>query len=170
MSSEFKYTKSMIEWRRGVILQKLSMGLSQSDIARDLQLHPSTISLDCQWLRETSRQNLQTQIEERIPQQYAECNTGLKIVLKKAWEVANEPDSKKSEVLQSLGLISDVYGKLMDLSTDGKTLEQAISWIERKKESLQQDQEQQEKDVELSGSTQELEGETEELEEENTHD
>lgn len=166
MSDQFKFHKSAIEWRRSVVLQKLSMGLSQSEIAKELQLHPSTISLDCQWLRETSRQNLQTQIEERVPQQFAECNTGLKIILKKAHEIANNPNSRTSEVLQSLSLISDVYGRLMDLSTDSKILAQAISWIERKKESLQQEQEQQEQSMELTSSEQDFDSEEEELQEE----
>jgi IS30 family transposase len=163
MSSEFKIHRSAIEWRRGIVLQRLSQGWSQQEIANELQLHQSTISLDCQWLRETSRQNLQTQIEERIPQQYAECHMGYKTILKMAYQIANDPNSKKSEVLQSLGLISDVYGKLMDLSTDGKTLEQAISWIDKKKELLKQDQQVQEED--LSSSSEDLDGAEEELEE-----
>lgn len=156
----------MIQWRREIILQKLSQGWSQSEIARELRLHPSTISLDCQWLRETSKQNLQTQIEERVPQQFAECNVGLKIILRKAFDIANDPNSRKAEVLQSLGLISDIYGKLMDLSTDSKVISQAISWIEKKKERLQREQEQQDQEMELSGSSEDLDGATEELEEE----
>jgi DNA-binding NarL/FixJ family response regulator len=52
MSDNFKFTKSAIEWRRNTVLAKLAKGYSQSDIAKELQLHPSTISLDVQFLKE----------------------------------------------------------------------------------------------------------------------
>lgn len=147
MSEQFKFHKSAIEWRRGVVLQKLSEGYSQSEIAQELKLHPSTISLDCQWLRETSAQNLHVHIEERIPEQYQRCRAGYEIVLRRSWEIANNPNSKTSEVLDSLKLFSDTHTKLKELSTDEKTIDQAISWIEKKKEILkQQEQEQQEQE------------------------
>jgi predicted CopG family antitoxin len=39
---------------------------------------------------------------------------------------------------QSLVLISDTYDKLKNLSTEEKTLEEAIEWITKKKEQLEQ--------------------------------
>jgi DNA-binding NarL/FixJ family response regulator len=36
----------MIEWRRNMVLSKLVQGHSQAEIAKELKLHPSTISLD----------------------------------------------------------------------------------------------------------------------------
>jgi DNA-binding NarL/FixJ family response regulator len=44
-----KHTKNMIEWRRNTVLSKLAKGYSQAEIAKELQLHPSTISLDVQF-------------------------------------------------------------------------------------------------------------------------
>jgi transcriptional regulator with XRE-family HTH domain len=141
MSSEFKYTKDMIEWRRNMVLQRLSSGFSQSDIAKELKLHPSTISLDCQYLRLKAREDMQLHIEERIPIQYEQCHIGYKMIMRRAYEISNNPNSKTSEVLDSLRLMSDTYDKLMNLSTDPQTLKAAIEWIEKKKESLQQEQE-----------------------------
>jgi IS30 family transposase len=164
MSSEFKYTKNMIEWRRNTVLQKLSQGFSQSEIAKELKLHPSTISLDCQWLKETAQQNLHDHVE-RIPQQYEECRIGYKTILRRAYEISCNPNSRTSEILQSLSLISDIYERLKELSLDEKTLLQAISWIENKKKELQQgqEQEQQYQQSEFSGSEQTFDGESEEL-------
>ena len=46
----------MIGWRRDFVLQKLSKGWNQTQIAKELQLHPATISLDVQFLREQAQQ------------------------------------------------------------------------------------------------------------------
>jgi transposase-like protein len=169
MSEEIKFHKSAIQWRRDIILQKLSQGYSQSEIARELRLHPSTISLDCQFLRHQSAQNIQSHIEERIPMRYAEVNEGLKLLLRKAWQIINNPNSKTSEILSAITSVANVYDKWLTVSTDEKTVLQAINWINKKKESLHQEQESQEQSTDSEVSEQELEGETKELEEENSH-
>jgi hypothetical protein len=165
MNEEIKFHRSAIQWRRDIILQKLSQGYSQSEIARELRLHPSTISLDCQYLRQQSAQNLQQHIEERIPMRYAEVNEGLKLLLRKAWGIINNPNSKTSEVLSAITSVTNVYDKWLTVSTDEKTILQAINWINKKKESLQQDQEQQVQPVELDSSNEDLDGAEEDLEE-----
>jgi IS30 family transposase len=146
MSEEIKFHKSAIQWRRDIILQKLSQGYSQSEIARELRLHPSTISLDCQFLRNQAAANLQEHIEERIPMRYAEVNEGLKLLLRKAWQIINNPNSKTSEILSAITSVANVYDKWLTVSTDEKTILQAINWINKKKESLQQEQEPQAQD------------------------
>jgi DNA-binding NarL/FixJ family response regulator len=66
LRDNYKFDKLAIEWRRSVVLQKLSQGYNQSEIAKELQLHPSTISLDCQWIRERNKQNIQTFVSEKF--------------------------------------------------------------------------------------------------------
>jgi hypothetical protein len=46
------------------------MGWSQAEIAKELQLHPSTISLDVQYLKEQAKEELQSHISERLPFEY----------------------------------------------------------------------------------------------------
>jgi hypothetical protein len=50
--------------------------------------------------------------------QYEECQAGLKLILRKAYQIA-EKSTKPQEVLSAIGLAVDIYGKLMDLSTNG---------------------------------------------------
>jgi DNA-binding NarL/FixJ family response regulator len=71
MSNNFKFSKTAIEWRRNTVLQKLAKGYSQADIAKELQLHPSTISLDVQFLKEQAQRELIVHIKEVIPFEYA---------------------------------------------------------------------------------------------------
>jgi IS30 family transposase len=164
MSEEIRFHKSAIQWRRDIILQKLSQGYSQAEIARELQLHPSTISIDCQYLRQCAAQDMKNHIEERIPMRYAEVDTGLRILLRKAYGILNDPNSKTSEVLSAITSIANVYDKWLAIPTDEPTLNQAISWINKKKESLQKEQEQDQKEqsVDSEGSDQDSEGESEE--------
>lgn len=127
MSEEIRFHRSAIQWRRDMVLQKLSQGYSQAEIAKELQLHPSTISLDCQYLRQCAAQDMKSHIEERIPMRYAEVDAGLRILLRKAYGIVNNPNSKTSEVLDAISKITNVYDKWLAIPTDEKTLDQAVS-------------------------------------------
>jgi hypothetical protein len=149
--------QSLIFIRRSRIEEMLAKGYtSQIAIARELHISESTVSRDIIFLKQEAQRNLKEHIQLRIPHQYSLCETGLKIVLRRAYEIANYPNNSTSENIQSLSLIANIYGRLMELSTDEKTIAQAISWIEKKKQQLmdelqkevqqvqhQQDQEQQ---------------------------
>jgi predicted transcriptional regulator len=87
MSDDFKFTKSAIEWRRNTVLSKLAKGYSQSDIAKELQLHPSTISLDVQYLKERARNELKTHLTERLPFEHARVTNGIIDLLRKTHEI-----------------------------------------------------------------------------------
>jgi hypothetical protein len=112
---------------------------SQVEISRILNISESSVSRDIDYLKQAAQRSLKEHIELRIPHQYSICETGLKIVLRRAYDIANNPNNTTSENIQSLSLIANIYGRLMELSTDEKTIAQAVSWIERKKEQLMQE-------------------------------
>lgn len=58
--------------------------------------------------------------------QYEECQAGLKLILRRAYEIAGK-STKPQEVLSAMGLAVDIYGKLMNLATDGATFQQAVN-------------------------------------------
>jgi len=72
-----RYTKDMISWRRDFVLQKLSQGWNQTQIAKELKLHTSTISLDAQYLKERARNELKTHLTERLPFEHARVTNGI---------------------------------------------------------------------------------------------
>ena len=125
MSDNFKYTKSMIEWRRNTVLSKMAKGYSQAEIAKELQLHPSTISLDVQWLKETSQKELETHIESKIPLEYTRAMAGLNILLRKANETLENATDPKIK-LQTMALLMDLYNSIMQLNTNGGIIQQAM--------------------------------------------
>jgi DNA-binding transcriptional regulator LsrR (DeoR family) len=132
--------QDLINIRRSRIAELLAKGhTNQSLIARALNISEPTVSRDIDYLKQEAQRSLKEHIESRIPHQYSICETGLKIVLRKAYDIANNPNNTTSENTQSLSLIANIYGRLMELSTDEKTIAQAISWIEKKKEQLMQE-------------------------------
>lgn len=129
--------QTLIDIRRSEIEKMLAKGFTNhGEIARVLNISRPTVTRDIDYLRQEAQRNLKEHIESRIPHQYSLCETGLKIVLRRAYELANNPNNSTSENIQSLSLIANIYGRLMELSTDEKTIAQAVSWIEQKKKQL----------------------------------
>jgi DNA-binding transcriptional regulator LsrR (DeoR family) len=139
MSSDLKYEQSNIELRRTKVLELLAQGLRQSEMSDKLGVSPATISLDIQYLRCTAQESIKTHIEEKIPMQFSECETGLKLILRKAHELINN-SSRPQDQINAMGLAADIYSKLMDLSTNGAILTKTLRWIaEQKKLTAEED-------------------------------
>jgi predicted transcriptional regulator len=142
MSSEFKFSNELIQLRRAKVLELVAQAIPQNGIAKHLGVSPATISLDMQYLRETAKTNIRNHIEERIPMQYEEYQAGLKLILRKTYDIVDKSTSKPQEVLSAMSLAVDIYGKLMDLSTNGAILDKTVRWLEDRKKILPTPEEQ----------------------------
>jgi hypothetical protein len=131
-----KYNKELISIRRAKVLELTAQGLVQSEIAKRLSVSQAVVSLDMQCLRETAKSSMKTHIEERIPMQYEECLTGLKLILRKIYEIIGDKSKKSEEQLAAMNLAVNIYGKLMDLSTNGAILEKTLAWVEDRKKLM----------------------------------
>jgi hypothetical protein len=78
-------TKTQAEWRRAKVLETISKGNSQTEIAGILQVDLSIISRDVFYLRQQAKQNIRKSIDERLPEEYEECLVGLTSVLRETW-------------------------------------------------------------------------------------
>src|SRR5918995_5047214 len=164
MSDSFKYTKNMIEWRRNMVVSYLAKGWSQQDIAKELKIHPSTISLDVQFLKEKSKKDLETHLSDRLPFEYARAMEGINNVLKRVSEISDSAADNKTK-MECLKLQIELYKSLVSMATDGGIIEKAMKMIkiisplpgEDIPAESQEDKEQKEDDV----STEETETETE---------
>src|ERR671937_1895026 len=108
-------TKRQVEWRRAKVLELLSKGDSQSEIAKTLQVDLSIISRDVYFLRQQAKANIKRYIDERLPEEYEKCLVGLTAITKEAWNTANNTEDKR-EKIQALSLAKDCYSmKLTDL-------------------------------------------------------
>ena len=136
MSTDFKFSKELVEFRRAKVLELAAQAVPQSQIAQKLGVSPATISLDMQYLRESAKSKIRNHIEDTIPAQYQECQAGLKLILRKTCDIVDDKSKRTEEQLAAMSLAVNIYGKLMDLSTNGAILEKTTKWLAQKKEQL----------------------------------
>jgi transposase len=126
--------KRQAEWRRNQVLELSSKGLSQSDIAKILQISISTISRDLYLLREQAKDNIKKYIDERLPAEYEKCLVGLNSILKEAWITAAKAEDKR-EKLQALSLAKECYSMKLELLTNATVVDDAIRFVSEKSQN-----------------------------------
>jgi hypothetical protein len=114
--------------------------------AEELQIDQSTVSRDVQYLRQNAQANLQKHIQQKLPEEYQRCLTGMNQVLKLSWQIANnntrqggqEHNDNSNLVttgddrtrLQALSLINNCYKYIMDLTINGVVITDAIKFVQ----------------------------------------
>jgi hypothetical protein len=144
-----KKQQEQIDWRRAKVPELMSKGeTNQSEMAKTLQVDRSVISKDVAILREHSRENLQRHIQDKLPEEYQRCLTGMNQVLKLSWDIANKSKSSSNDNgetltvtddrtrLQALSLINDCYKYILDLTTNSVVITDAIKFVQTTKEKL----------------------------------
>ena len=124
-----------LEWRRSKVRELLVKGYNHYEIADTLLIPRSTITKDVQYLRQEDRENLQSHIQERLPQEYENCMTGINRILKMTWEIAEKPTDDKIK-LQAFAQLNEGYKFKMDLTTNGVVVTDAIKYIQGKMDHL----------------------------------
>jgi hypothetical protein len=79
-----KLTKKQesIQWRRNRVMQYHMMGLSETEIAKQLQINQPTISNDIAFIRAESTKQIQTLIQNELPLQFRKCRSALQLIQK----------------------------------------------------------------------------------------
>jgi IS30 family transposase len=142
----------MVDWRRNKVQQLLVRGYSQWDVAEELQIDQSTVSRDIQYLRQQAQENVQKHIQQKLPEEYQRCLTGMNQVLELSWQIANNTPKQNGQDhndnintittgddrtrLQALSFINDCYKYIMDLTTNGVVITDAIKFVQTNKEKL----------------------------------
>ena len=124
-----------IEWRRSKILELSSDGYNQREISQKLQITKSVVNRDVLFLRKQARENLQYHIQDRIPEEYQNCMTGMKRNLKQTLEIAETTSDPRTK-LQARAIANDCYKYIMDLTTNGVVITDAIKFVQTNKEKL----------------------------------
>jgi hypothetical protein len=128
--------QQQIEWRRGRVLELSSQGRTEREIATMLQVGKTTVDRDLVYLRRQSQENLRFHIQERLPEQYQKCMNGLNQVLKIGWNIVQSDSSSAANRLQALALVNDSYKYIMDLTTNGVVVTDAIKYVQGKMDHL----------------------------------
>jgi transcriptional regulator len=94
-----------LQWRRSKVVEMRAKGMSQIEIARELQVSDSSISSDVQYLREQAKESIKEYVTEHLPEQYQVCLSALGTILKHAFEILEtSPDNR--EKLQATKLFN----------------------------------------------------------------
>ena len=113
-----------------------------------MQISQPTVNRDIGYLRGQARQNLQKHIQDKLPEEYQNCMVGINQVLKICWEIVNKSRNVNNDngqtvtmtdnktVLQALALINDSYKYVMDLTTNGVVVTDAIKFVQTNKEKM----------------------------------
>jgi hypothetical protein len=102
---------------------------SQRDIATSLQIGLGTVNKDLSFLRKQARENLQYHIHNKIPEEYQNCMTGLKRIIKQTTEIADTVTDPKTK-LQAFAQLTEGYKYIMELTTGGVIITDAIKYVQ----------------------------------------
>jgi hypothetical protein len=136
MDQQQQPKQQQIEWRRARVLELSSQGRTEREIAAILQIGKTTVDRDLVYLRKQAQENLKLHIQERLPEQYQKCMIGLNQVLKMGWDIVHNDSSTAANRLQALALINDSYKYVMDLTTNGVVITDAIKFVQTNKDKL----------------------------------
>jgi hypothetical protein len=143
--------RRQIEWRRAKVLELSSQGHSQREISDIIHVGIGTVNRDTVYLRNQAQENLKTHIQDKLPEEYQKCMTGINQVLQICWEIVNKSRNVNNNdnghqtvttitdnktVLQALALINDCNKYKMDLTTNGVIITDAIKFVQANKEKL----------------------------------
>ena len=124
-----------LEWRRSEVLELLSKGNSQSEIAKTLQVDLSIISRDVYFLRQQAKDNIKRYIDERLPEEYEKCLVELNAITKEAWNAAQNTEDKR-EKIQALSLAKECYSMKLELLTNATVVDDAIRFVSQKSKGV----------------------------------
>ena len=131
---ELKFYKSAIDWRRNLVLQMLSEGHNQAYIARTLKLHPSTISIDVQYLRVEARRHMNTFITERLPMAVTKSCNALDNITTAAWHLARNTNDDSIRI-KALNLIKDTEHEKLEIVSNVNIVDQIITQTEQRQQA-----------------------------------
>jgi hypothetical protein len=114
-------------------------GLSQTEIAHELQVSKRLISADVQYLRSQAKESIREYMTEHLPEQYQVCLCALDTILKHAFDILQTSDDNR-EKLQAMELFKDTHLVKLELLSNAMSIDSALNYIRNKQQQqLQQE-------------------------------
>jgi hypothetical protein len=86
-------------------------------------------------LAKQAHENLQKHIHQTVPEEYQKCMVGMKRNLKQTLEIAETTADPKTK-LQARAIANDCYKYIMDLTTNGVVITDAIKYVQGQMDHL----------------------------------
>ena len=113
-----------------------SRGLSQIEIAHELQVSKASISSDMQYLRKQAKESIKEYVTEHLPEQYQICLAALDTILKHAFEILQNSHDNR-EKLHAMELFKDTHLVKLELLSNATTIDSALNYIRDKQKQQQ---------------------------------
>jgi hypothetical protein len=136
LSTKSEPKAEQVKWRRSKVVEMRSRGLSQIEIARELQVSEASISSDMQYLRNQAKESIKEYVTEHLPEQYQVCLTALDTILKHSFEILETSDDNR-EKLQAMELFKDTHLVKLELLSNATTIDSALNYIRNKQQEHQ---------------------------------
>jgi hypothetical protein len=101
--------------------------MSQTEIARELQVSEASISLDMQYLRNQAKESIKEYVTEHLPEQYQICLMALDTILKHAYEILETSDDNRAK-LQAMELFKDTHLIKLELLSNATTVDSSLNY------------------------------------------
>ncbi len=111
-------------------------GMSQIEIAHELQVSKQSISSDLQYLRSQAKESIKEYLTEHLPEQYQVCLSALDTILKHAFEILQTSEDNR-EKLQAMELFKDTHLVKLELLSNATTIDSALNYIKNKRQQQQ---------------------------------
>jgi predicted transcriptional regulator len=125
-----------IEWRRSKVVEMRARGMSQIEIAHELQVSKQLISLDVQYLRSQAKESIKEYATEYLPEQYQICLSALDTVLKHAFVIMQKSEDN-CEKLAAMELFKETHITKLELISNATTIDSALNYIRSKQQQEQ---------------------------------
>src|SRR5918912_1069758 len=133
------FTKAeQLKCRRSKVIEMRSRGLTQVEIAHELQVSKASISSDMQYLRKQAKESIKEYVTEHLPEQYQVCLTALDTILKHAFEILQNAYDNR-EKLQAMEIFKDTHLVKLELLSNAITIDSALNYIKDKQQRQQQE-------------------------------
>ena len=107
------------ENRLSRIISLLSKGLTQSEIAQELNVDQSTISRDLQLLKQEAKKKIEKYLNEDILFEYLRYIAGSNEVTRHLWEIVQNQKTPTKDKTNALSLLMQFYNKRLELLIGG---------------------------------------------------
>jgi transcriptional regulator with XRE-family HTH domain len=107
------------ENRLSKVISLFSKGLTQSEIAQELDVDQSTISRDLQFLKQEAKRKIEKYLNEDILFEYLRYIAGSNEVTKHLWEIVQNQKTLTKDKTNALSLLMQFYNKRLELLING---------------------------------------------------
>lgn len=127
-----KKKQDLIDWRRSIVIEGISKGKTQSEIAGILSVGIGTVNRDVSWFRTQARENI-TKFVEKIQVEHEKSMIGIDAILRQSW-ILSENAIDNREKLQALSLAKECYALKEDFICNATVIDEALKFVENKTE------------------------------------